>query len=141
MGVARLLAKGWVGFCLFAGGHALIQALSGGVGVPETLRAIAICVLLFGAMGLLFIAGFGASARPNGPLLARWKARDFIPSFDDLVFLAFVAVSFVVQVYFVSAIGGSGAGQAVQKAMYVVVPGLPSLAGRLTACALNGPRL
>ncbi len=141
MGVARLLAKGWVVFCLFAGGHALIQQLGAGTGIPGALQAVGIAVLLFGAMGLLFIAGFGASGGPNTSLLARLKPRHFIPGFDDMVFIAFVAISFAAQVYFVSEIGGTAMGQAVQKAMYFVVPGLPQLAGRLTDCALNGPRL
>jgi len=141
MGVARLLAKGWVVFCLFAGGHALVQALAQGGGAPAAMQSIALCVLLFGAMGLLFIGGFGASAGMNTPLLARLKPRHFIPSFDDMVFLAFVALSFAAQVYFVSEIGGTPVAQAVQKAMFAVVPGLPALADRLTSCALNGPRL
>jgi len=139
MGVARLLAKGWVVFCLFAGGHAFIQELGGGAGVLAALQSVAISVLLFGAMGLLFIAGFGASGGP--PLLMRMKPRHLIPSFDDMVFIGFVALSFAAQVYFVSEIGGTAVGQAVQKAMYFVVPGLPRLAGRLTECGLNPPRL
>ncbi|MEJ0024424.1 MAG: hypothetical protein WDN01_00225 [Rhizomicrobium sp.] len=141
MGVARLLAKGWVVFCLYAGGHAFVQALVHGIALPEALQSVAICVLLFGAMGLLFVAGFGASARPNAPLLARLRPRDLIPTFDDTVFVAFVAVSFAVQVYFVSEIGNTPVGQAVQKAMFSVVPGLPKLADRLDDCVLNPQRV
>jgi len=141
MGVARLLAKGWVVFCLFAGGHALTQALAQGAGLPAAVQSIVLCVLMFGAMGLLFIGGFGASGGPNTPLLSQWKPRHFVPSFDDMVFLAFVALSFAAQVYLVSEIGGSAVGLAVQKAMYAAVPGLPALADRLTVCELNGPRL
>ena len=62
MGIARLLAKGWIIFCLFAGAHALRFALMSGLPLPSSLFAIGICVLLFMAMGLLFVGGFGVSA-------------------------------------------------------------------------------
>jgi len=59
MGIARLLAKGWVVFCLFAGAHALRIALASGLGLASSALAIGICVILFVAMGLLFVGGFG----------------------------------------------------------------------------------
>ena len=141
MGVARLLAKGWVVFCLFAGGHAVIQQLALGTGIAGALQSVGVAVLLFGAMGLLFIAGFGASGGGNTLFLARLRPRHFIPSFDDMVFIAFVALSFAAQVYFVSEIGNTAVGQAVQKAMFFVVPGLPRLADRLGDCVLNPQRV
>ncbi len=141
MGVARLLAKGWVVFCLFAGGHGALLALSQGTPPAQAFEAVAVCVGLFGAMGLLFIAGFGASSTGSTPLLARLRPHHLIPSFDDVVFVAFVAVSFAAQAYFISEIGGGAAGQAVQKAMYVVVPGLRALGDRLAVCGLNAPLL
>jgi hypothetical protein len=141
MGVARLLAKCWVVFCLFAGAHGLSLALSQGAPPAQALEAIGLCLALFGAMGLLFIAGFGASATGSTPLLSRVKPRHLIPSFDDVVFVAFVALSFAAQIYFVSEAGNSAAGQALQKAMYFAVPGLPALSAKLAACGLNAPRL
>ena len=66
MGVARLLAKGWVVFCLFAAAHAFNLALSRGELPLDALQSIVVCVLLFGAMGMLFIAGFGMSAGLGG---------------------------------------------------------------------------
>ena len=138
MGVARLLAKGWVVFCLFAGAHAISFALRRGDSVFDAGTKIGICVLLFGAMGLLFIAGFGSSAGGSAAaLLARLKPRHLLPGFDGFVFFAFVTVSFVVQAYFISAIGGGVIAQAMQKAMYFVVPGLPALVTRLSACSLG----
>jgi hypothetical protein len=62
MGIARLLARGWVIFCLFAAAHALRLVLLRGQPLDEALPAIGICALLFMAMGLLFVGGFGVSA-------------------------------------------------------------------------------
>ena len=61
MGIARLLAKGWLLFCLVAGGHALHLTLATGMAPANAWLAISVCVLLFAAMGLLFIGGFGVS--------------------------------------------------------------------------------
>ena len=62
MGIARLFAKGWIIFCLFAGAHALRLALLQGRPLDSSLPGIGICALLFMAMGLLFVGGFGVSA-------------------------------------------------------------------------------
>ena len=53
MGIARLLAKGWIIFCLFAGAHALRFAIKSGGPLQSSILAIGICALLFMAMGLL----------------------------------------------------------------------------------------
>ena len=65
MGIARLLAKGWILFCLFAGAHALRIALESGLPMASSLFAIGICVILFAAMGLLFAGGYISPARIN----------------------------------------------------------------------------
>ncbi len=62
MGVARLLAKGWVLVCLYAGAHVLTFVLQGNADLLGSLAALIACVILFLAMGLLFIAGYGAAA-------------------------------------------------------------------------------
>jgi hypothetical protein len=136
MGIARLLAKGWIVFCLYAGAQALNLALLKGTALQDAAPPIAICVLLFGAMGLLFATGFGASAGGSiGQVLRRMKPSHFLPSFDGLVFILFVAASFAVQAVYVSAIGGAAtAAVALQKAIYAVVPGEAALADRLFAC-------
>ena len=61
-----MLAKGWVVFCLFAGAHALRIALASGLALASSAFAIGICVLLFAAMGLLFVGGFGVSGGTAG---------------------------------------------------------------------------
>jgi len=141
MGVARLLAKGWVVFCLFAAAHGIYLALGRGEPPLPAVQAIVICVLLFGAMGLLFVGGFGAAASGNTPLLARVKWRQFLPSFDGAVFLGFVVAVFAAQAFFVSEIGASGPAQALHKAMYFVVPGQSALVSRLAACGMDQPRI
>ena len=97
MGVARLLAKGWIVFCLFAGAHEFRFALMRGSSPVEALQSVGVPVLLFTAMGLLFIGGYGVSAAHGTPLIARFKPRQLIPGFNELVFIAFMIVSFVVQ--------------------------------------------
>jgi hypothetical protein len=137
MGVARLLAKGWVAFCLFAGAHALQFALRAGTAPLAATVSVSVCVILFGAMGLLFIGGFGmSSGNFKQPLLAHTSWRDLLPGFDASVFFLFAAVSFAVQVYFIPAIGQGAVGNAVLKALYVVVPGMTALVARLNTCPI-----
>ena len=69
MGIARLLAKGWIIFCLFAGAHALRFAILQGMPLDTSLAGIGICALLFTAMGLLFVGGFGASGAQDPAVL------------------------------------------------------------------------
>src|SRR4051812_48112328 len=72
MGIARLLAKGWLLFCLVAGGHAMHLALASGMTLVPAFFAIGICVILFAAMGLLFVGGFGVSGGLPGTPLLEW---------------------------------------------------------------------
>ena len=137
MGVARLLAKGWVVFCLFAGVHGFNLEISRDAIPANAFVNIAICTALFAAMGLLFIAGFGASAGGSVPMPGRLKPRQLIPSFDDAAFVVFAAASLIVQIYFSHPAVGGAAAEALQNAMYVVVPGQRALAQRLIACNLG----
>jgi hypothetical protein len=142
MGVARLLAKGWVVFCLFAGAHAINLALGRGETPVQALEAVGVCVLLFGAMGLLFIGGFGGSSGTGGlPLLARLKPHHLVPGFNEIVFIVFVALSFVCQVVVAPTFLGGPVAGAVQSAIYFVVPGQRALSDSLAACALDGGRI
>jgi hypothetical protein len=135
MGVARLLAKGWVVFCLFAGAHALVHALSPGTPVLQTLEPNAIPVFLFGAMGLLFIAGYGFS---SGHLLSRLKPLHFVPGFNEIVFVLFAALSFIVQIlpHHLS----WGILNALEAAIRFAVPGQRALEINLARCNLDGGR-
>src|SRR4051794_19803251 len=94
MGVARLLAKGWIVYCLFAGAHAVAHALMSGIPPLQALPVI-IPVFLFGAMGVLFIAGYGLS---SGHLLSRFRPEHIVPGFNEAVFVLFAMLSFTVQI-------------------------------------------
>lgn len=140
MGVARLLAKGWVVFCLFAGAYALHLALGRGEEPLAAFQSIAICVLLFSAMGLLFVGGFGASAS-SGPLLGRLRPRHFVPGFNESVFIAFVLASLVNLIVLAPATIGGSVARAIANAMDRLVPGQSALSSGLGACALDGGRV
>src|ERR1700743_938035 len=142
MGIARLLAKGWITFCLFAGAHALRIALASGLPLASSLFAIGICVILFTAMGLLFAGGFGVSAGlPGTPVRARLGLGHFVPGFNEIVFLLFVCLSFIDQVWFAPLHLAGTVGGALEQAMYFVVPGQRALVSSLDICSLDGGRI
>lgn len=135
MGIARLLAKGWVVFCLFAGGHAIAQALSRATPALAAVVPSAVPVFLFGAMGLLFIAGYGLS---SGHLLSRFRPLHYLPGFNEVVFIVFAIVSFAVQVM---PHGASwGVLNALEAAIRFAVPGQRALEDNLARCNLDGGR-
>jgi hypothetical protein len=142
MGIARLLAKGWIIFCLFAGAHALRFALLQGLPLDSSLPAIGICALLFTAMGLLFVGGFGVSAgHGGGPWLQRFKPHHLIPGFNEAVFLIFVILSFLNQAFVAPANIDRGGAGALQNAVYFLVPGQRALVASLDACTMDGGRV
>ena len=142
MGIARLLAKGWIVFCLFAGAHALRIALASGLPLESSLPAIGICVLLFGAMGLLFAGGFGVSAcLPGTPFRSRLGLGHFVPGFNEIVFLSFVCLSFANQVWFAPRYLSGDAVTPLEQAVYFAVPGQRALVTSLDACSLDGGRI
>jgi len=138
MGIARLLAKGWIIFCLYAGAHALRLALLQGQDLASSLPGIGICALLFIAMGLLFVGGFGVSAAhvAHTPWIKHFKPRHLIPGFNEGVFFIFVVFSFLIQAFVAPGNIDRGAVSALQNAIYFVVPGQRAL---VSARAL-GPR-
>lgn len=139
MGIARLLAKGWVLFCLFAGAHALRIALEQGQSLAASLPAIAISVLLFGAMGLLFAGGFGVSAGVS--LKQKLDFHHFLPGFNEGVFLIFVAISFINQVWFAPQHLQGSAENPLEQAIYFAVPGQRALVTAMNRCSLDGGRI
>jgi len=142
MGIARLLAKGWIVFCLFAGAHALRIALASGLALQSSSFAIGICVLLFAAMGLLFVGGFGASgALPGTPFLTRIRPHHLIPGFNEIVFALFVILSFLNQALFAADNIGTGAPGALESAIYFAVPGQRALVSSLDVCSMDGGRI
>jgi hypothetical protein len=142
MGAARLLAKGWIVFCLYVGGLALGRAVGSGVPFGVATGPIIVCVLLFGAMGVLFIAGYGLSAGHVRPLLpGRVTAASLLPGFNELVFIAFTLIVFCVQVFYAPGSHGGGAVDAIEGAIRFAVVGQTALETQLAECNLDGGRL
>jgi hypothetical protein len=147
MGFARLLAKSWVVFCLVAGAHALRIALASGVPLASSGFTIGICVVLFSAMGLLFAGGFGAAGSPPGTkLIAQLKPANFIPGFNEIIFVIFLILSFANQVVFAPLSVGGGtigvsASGALESAIYFAVPGQRALVYSLAVCSMDGGRV
>ncbi|HEY1631567.1 MAG TPA: hypothetical protein VGF56_09635 [Rhizomicrobium sp.] len=138
MGAARLLAKGWVAFCLFAGAHALVLRLDAHMIPEEAVSSVGVCVLLFGAMGLLFIAGYGATSRRSA--LAKLGPDVFVPGFNDIVFIVFAAIVFAVQVAAAHHSAPANALSALEQAMRFAVPGQRALEAALVNTGLDGGR-
>jgi hypothetical protein len=142
MGIARLLAKGWIVFCLFAGAHALRIALISGLPMASSVFAIGICVILFTAMGLLFAGGFGVSAGlPKTPLKARLGLHHVVPGFNEIVFLLFVCFSFANQVWFAPLHVSGEVVRPLEQAIYFAVPGQRAMVQALDECSLDGGRI
>ena len=142
MGVARLLAKGWVLVCLFAGAHALRIGLQSGDDPAAVVPYVLVCVGLFTAMGLLFVVGYGASAGHSGrAYFKRLKPAHFIPGFNELVFAIFVCLSFIDQTFFAPAFLSGRVVEGLEAAIHFVVPGQRALADALDQCALDGGRI
>ncbi|HEX3665372.1 MAG TPA: hypothetical protein VHU23_09085 [Rhizomicrobium sp.] len=142
MGAARLLAKGWIFFCMYVGGLALGRTVMGGIPLEPAAGPIFVCVLLFGAMGVLFIAGYGLSAGHVRPLLPeRLSPSMLIPGFNELVFIAFTLIVFAVQVFYAPVARGGGPTDAIEGAIRFGVVGETTLETSLVQCNLDGGRL
>ncbi len=141
MGMARLLAKGWVVFCLFAGAHALNFALLGGTPQLEAFRMIAVCTLLFAAMGLLFVGGYAVATDHGGSLLQHFKPHHLLPGFNEMTFVVFATLSFAVQVWLAPELMQSPAAGAIRDAISFVVPGQRVIQDDLLPCGLDGGRI
>ncbi|HET7085752.1 MAG TPA: hypothetical protein VFI23_13330 [Rhizomicrobium sp.] len=143
MGIARLLAKGWIIFCLYAAAHAVRLALLQGQPLDAALPGIGICALLFIAMGLLFVGGFGVSAShyTHAPWLQRFKPHHLIPGFNEAVFFIFVMLSFLNQALVAPGNMERDAMMALQRAIYFVVPGQRALVAALDSCTMDGGRI
>jgi len=141
MGIARLLAKGWVVFCLFAAAHALRFSVESGAPALDAAGTIAVCTLLFVAMGLLFVSGYAAASdHGNASFFRRLKPRHFVPSFYGVVFVAFVILSFIDQALFAPNHMQSAPVDALRAAMHFAVPGQRALESALS-CGLDGGRI
>ena len=141
MGMARLFAKGWIVFCLFAGAHALRFALDNGETVSDAIGTIGLCTLLFAAMGLLFVGGYATATDHGGSVLARIKPHHFLPGFNEMTFVVFVVLSFAVQVWLAVPLMQNPAARAIQSAISFVVPGQRAFDETLGSCGLDGGRI
>ncbi|MGA7674107.1 MAG: hypothetical protein WCA78_03570 [Rhizomicrobium sp.] len=128
--------------CLYAGADAVSMVIAYGSNSLGMLPALIACFALFLATGLLFIGGYGAASSRSGlPQLRHLKSIEFAPSFNDLVFFAFVCLSFVNQIIF-ALIHHSGIFvNGFEQAIYFVVPGQRALVGALTGCGFDGGRI
>jgi hypothetical protein len=139
MGAARLLAKGWIAFCLYTGALALGGATAARAGTGGT---VVVCLLLFGAMGILFIAGYGLSAghvHPPSPF--QMKPQNLLPGFNELVFVAFALVLLLVQLFYAPAWHEGPAVDALESAIRFAVFGERALETSLLSCRVDGGRL
>jgi hypothetical protein len=141
MGAARLLAKGWIVFCLYVGALALggAQHAIAWTGAGGTML---VCLVLFGAMGILFIAGYGlSSAHFHPPLLARLQASSLLPGFTELVFIAFALILLLVQLFASAAQPDIPPIAGLEAAIRFGVFGQRALETALAQCRLGSDRL
>lgn len=138
MGVARLLAKGWVVFCLFAAALTLSRVLSAGTPPLQALSAIGLAAFLFGAMGLLFIGGYGVS---GGHRVVQLKPMHLAPGFNEIVFVGFGVLSFFVETIYAPHHASGGVLGALETAIRFAVPGQRALEEALSRCHLDGGRM
>ena len=145
MGVSRLLAKIWLLTCLFAGAHSVRLALQAGGDPLVVVPQVVASVLLFAAMGLLFVGGYSVSKDAFHTRAATiFKIRrppHTMPLFNDLVFLAFVIVSFVEQGWYAPHHITGPLTDALEGALYFAVPGHAVVVDRLGECMLDGGRV
>jgi hypothetical protein len=137
MGVARLLAKGWLAFCLYAGALALARGLGAGQEPLRALLPVGIALFLFGSMGFLFIAGYGLS---SAHAWSRLQATRLIPGFDDIVFIAFACIVFFMQVGYTPMHPLNRGLEALQAAVHFAIPGQRALEENLARCSLDSGR-
>jgi len=142
MGVARLLAKAWIVFCVFAGAHAAALAMAKGTDFVPALQQVALCTALFGAMGLLFVGGYAASATHSGmAALAKLRLHHVLPGFDEIVYGVFAIAIFVVQTNYAPGHPGGGVVGALMAAVHFAIPGQQVLETQLGLCSLDGGRI
>lgn len=142
MGIARLLAKAWIAVCLYAGADALKLTLEGGLDATGGALAVAVSVLLFAAMGLMFVAGFGLSVEHGGlRRMVRIDPSHLIPGFDEIAFVLFAVLSFVNQAWFAPAHLSGSIVEGLEQAIRFVVPGQRALEAAVHPCMIDGGRL
>ncbi|MGB8601309.1 MAG: hypothetical protein WCD42_03845 [Rhizomicrobium sp.] len=136
-GLARLLAKAWIIFCLYAGGLASGWYWSAGGDLVRFGAVIALPVVLFAALGLVFAAGYLVLARHGAP----HRPFVFIVGFNEAVFVAFTLISFINQVFFAPWHLDGTLSAALERALYSAIPGQRALVAMLRPCMIDGGRI
>jgi hypothetical protein len=95
---------------------------------------------MFGAMGLLFIGGYGVSGS-HGLSLERLKPERWMPDFNGIVFLTFALLIFTVQTTYLPQHVSGGILSALEASVHFAIPGQRALEARLDACTLDGGRV
>lgn len=137
MGVARLLAKGWIVLCLYAGALEIHALLFSGLEPIDTVVRIGLATLLFMAMGLLFVAGYGASRGMSTQLPPSY----FMPSYVDFIFVLFATLSLLNQIAVAPHNVTSPLADEIEGAIAYAIPAQRALIYALGPCALDGGRI
>jgi hypothetical protein len=131
--------------CLFAGAHALRSAVLTLGDAWMAAGQVLASVLLFAAMGLLFVGGYGVARNAfhhRAAVLVRpEKGARPVPMFNDVVFLVFTAISFVNQVWYAPSHLSGQITDAMENALFFAVPGHAVIAEMLSYCAVDGGRV
>jgi hypothetical protein len=142
MGIARLIAKAWIVVCLYAGADALRLAVEGSADVVGVTVSLSACLLLFAAMGLLFVGGFGLSSSHAGlSRLGHIDPARLIPGFNETVFLIFMALSFVNLGFVAPAHIAGLIPDGLVRAIHFAVPGQRALEYAAVPCLIDGGRV
>ena len=144
MGIARLLAKGWIVFCLFAGAHALRIALASGL--PLALFRCSPSASASSCSPPWACCSRAASAFrracPARRCRARLRPAHLVPGFNEIVFVLFVVPGFRQPGLVRAAISVRQCRDAAgASAVYFAVPGQRALVEALDACSLDGGRI
>lgn len=139
-GLARLFAKGWIIFCLYAGTLAAGTYWFGGASLAGVITAIILPVVLFGALGLVFAGGFLYLAGHGDP--AVWRRPFSTPiGFNEAVFVAFAAISLTNQLFVAPHFLSGPLTDALERALYYAVPGQRALVYQMRLCMTDGGRI
>lgn len=144
MGVARLMVKAWVIFCLYAGGTALRLSWGGSADPGTLIAAIGLPVLLFLAMGLALAEGSVFLAGHAGLLKGHPRfhsIRDWHCGFNEIVFVCFVLLSFLCQLFLAPRNLSGPLSDALERAVYFAVPGHRVMVWQMRLCMIDGGRI
>lgn len=139
-GLARLFAKGWIIFCLYAGALACGTYWTGGGTLTGLVSAIILPVLLFGALGLAFTGGFLYLAGHGDPSV--WRRPFSTPiGFNEAVFVAFAVLSLANQLFIAPHFLSGRLTDGLERALYYAVPGQRALVYQMRLCMTDGGRI